>query len=186
MTLGSIIISGLLLYSFREISYGAGFCLLFGSAALARFASGYFISCMDEPPHRSDPASDFTFLMFIARFRESNFRKFVVFSACLTFATYLAAPFFAVFMLRDLQFSYLTYMGLQVCSSFASLVALPLWGRHADLVGNVPSSAAEFLTRGGHSRRLAYFPRPGVPDAGSNLGGVCLERGYSQRRQLHL
>ena len=28
-------------------------------------------------------------------------------------------------------------MGVQVCSSFASLVALPLWGRHADLVGNV-------------------------------------------------
>ena len=137
VTLGSIVISGLVLYSFREISYSAGFGILFGSAALARFASGYFINRMDEPPHRSDPASDFTFLMFIARFRESNFLKFVVFSACLTFATYLAAPFFAVFMLRDLQFSYLTYMGLQVCSSFASLVALPLWGRHADLVGNV-------------------------------------------------
>ena len=28
-------------------------------------------------------------------------------------------------------------MALQVCSSFASLVALPLWGKHADLVGNV-------------------------------------------------
>jgi MFS family permease len=137
VTLGSIIISGSVLYSFGEISYSAGFCLLFGSAALARFASGYFISRMDEPPHRSDPASDFTFLMFIVRFRESNFLKFVVFSACLTFATYLSAPFFAVFMLRDLQFSYLTYMGVQVCSSFASLVALPLWGRHADLVGNV-------------------------------------------------
>ncbi len=137
VTLSSIIISGFVLYSFDEISYSAGFCILFGSAALARFASGYFISRMDEPPHRSDPASDFTFLMFIARFRESNFLKFAVFSACLTFATYLSAPIFAVFMLRDLQFSYLTYMGLQVCSSFASLVALPLWGRHADLVGNV-------------------------------------------------
>ena len=75
MTLASIIISGLVLYSFGEISYSAGFCLLFGSAALARFASGYFISRMDEPPHRSDPASDFTFLMFIARFRQSNFLK---------------------------------------------------------------------------------------------------------------
>jgi MFS family permease len=28
-------------------------------------------------------------------------------------------------------------MALQVCSSLAALVALPLWGRHADLVGNV-------------------------------------------------
>jgi MFS family permease len=40
-------------------------------------------------------------------------------------------------MLRDLQLSYLTYMGLQVGSSLAALIALPLWGRHADLVGNV-------------------------------------------------
>ena len=71
------------------------------------------------------------------RFRESNFLKFVVFSGCLTFATYMAAPFFAVFMLRDLQLSYVTYMALQVCSSLAALIALPLWGRHADLVGNV-------------------------------------------------
>ena len=82
-------------------------------------------------------ASEFTFLMFMRRFRESNFLKFVVFSGCLTFATYMAAPFFAVFMLRDLQLSYVTYMALQVCFSLAALIALPLWGRHADLVGNV-------------------------------------------------
>jgi MFS family permease len=137
VTLGSVIMSGLILYFFGDVSYRAGFCILFSLAALARYASAYFIKQMDEPPHRRDPASDFTFLMFVARFRESNFLKFVVFSACLTFATYLSAPFFTVFMLRDLHLSYLTYMALQVCSSFASLVALPLWGKHADLVGNV-------------------------------------------------
>ena len=82
-------------------------------------------------------SSDFTFVMFVRRFRESNFLKFVVFSGSLTFATYLSAPFFAVFMLRDLQLSYVTYMALQVCASLAGLIALPLWGRHADLVGNV-------------------------------------------------
>ena len=137
VALGSVITSGLILNLFREVSYVAGFLIIFSLAALARYASAYFIKQMDEPPHRRDPASDFTFLMFVARFRESNFLKFVVFCACLTFATYLSAPFFAVFMLRDLQLSYLTYMALQVCSSFASLVALPLWGKHADLVGNV-------------------------------------------------
>ncbi|HZD41752.1 MAG TPA: MFS transporter, partial [Terriglobales bacterium] len=137
VTIASVITSGLILNSFQEISYSAGFFIIFSLAALARYGSAYFIKQMDEPPHRRDPASDFTFLMFVARFKESNFLKFVVFSACLTFATYLSAPFFAVFMLRDLQLSYLMYMALQVCSSFASLVALPLWGRHADLVGNV-------------------------------------------------
>src|SRR6266542_1813259 len=137
VTVGSIVASGLLLNFFQEISYGTGFWIIFSLAAAARFVSAYFISRMDEPPHKKDPASDFTFLMFLRRFRESNFLKFVVFSGCLTFATYLAAPFFAVFMLRDLQLSYLTYMTLQVGSSLASLIALPLWGRHADLVGNV-------------------------------------------------
>lgn len=136
ITLGSIILAGLILNVLQNLS-SAGFFILFGLAALARFTSAYFIGRMGEPPQRRDPAGDFTFLMFVRRFRESNFLKFVLFSACLTFATYLSAPFFTVFMLRDLQFSYLTYMALQVCSSFAALVALPLWGRHADLVGNV-------------------------------------------------
>ena len=137
VTIGSVIASGLLLDWFPPFSDRMGFCILFSAAALARYMSVYFINQMDEPPHRRDPASDFTFFMFIARFKESNFLKFVVFAACLNFASYLAAPFFAVFMLRDLQFSYLTYMALQVCSTLASFVALPLWGRHADLVGNV-------------------------------------------------
>jgi MFS family permease len=137
VTVSSIIASGLLLNFFHEISYGTGFWIIFSLAAAARYVSAYFISRMDEPPHKKDPASDFTFLMFLGRFRESNFFRFVVFTSCLTFSTYLAAPFFAVFMLRDLQLSYLTYMALQVGSSLAALIALPLWGRHADLVGNV-------------------------------------------------
>jgi MFS family permease len=137
VTVASISVSGLMLYSFRELSYGAGFFILFCLAGLARYLSAYFINQMDEPPHRRDPATDFTFVMFLARFRESNFLKFVAFTACLNFAAFLSAPFFAVFMLRDLQFDYLTYMALQVCSSLTSLIALPLWGRNADLVGNV-------------------------------------------------
>lgn len=137
VTVASVVASGLLLNFFHQRYYGAGFWMIFTLAAAARYLSGYFISHMDEPPHRKDPASDFTFVMFLRRFRESNFLRFVVFSGCLTFATYLATPFFAVFMLRDLQLSYITYMALQVCSSLAALVALPLWGKHADLVGNV-------------------------------------------------
>jgi MFS family permease len=137
VTVASIVASGLLLNFFQEASYATAFSMIFSLAAASRYVSAYFISRMDEPPHKKDPASDFTFVMFLRRFRESNFLKFVVFSGCLTFATYLAAPFFAVFMLRDLQLSYLTYMALQVGSALAALIALPLWGKHADLVGNV-------------------------------------------------
>jgi MFS family permease len=133
----SVIFGGLLLYGSRTISTAWGFLALFLTAACARFASGAYIARMIEPPTKRDPASDFTFFMFVSRFRESNFVKFVAFIASLTFSAYLAGPFFAVFMLRDLKLSYLTYMVLQVASSVAALAALPLWGRHADLVGNV-------------------------------------------------
>ena len=57
-------------------------------------------------------------------------------AAC-TFATYLSAPFFAVFMLRDLQLSYVMYMALQVCASAGRAHRVAALGRHADLVGNV-------------------------------------------------
>ncbi|MGH7831880.1 MAG: MFS transporter, partial [Candidatus Binatia bacterium] len=133
----SLVMGGLLLYGTEGISLASGFFILFLIAAVARFISAACITKMVDLPQKNDPASDFTFFMFLARFRESNFVKFVAFVATLTFATFLAAPFFAVFLLRDLGYSYLTYMLLQVSSTVAGLIALPWWGRHADLVGNV-------------------------------------------------
>ena len=137
VNVASMITAGLLLYWTKELFHLLGFFLLFLTAALCRFISAGYIARMSEVPQKRDPASDFTFVMFLARFRESNFVKFVAFVAALTFAAQLASPFFTVFMLRDLQFSYLTYMFIQVVSTAAGLVALPWWGRHADLVGNV-------------------------------------------------
>lgn len=118
-------------------SLNLAFLVIFLIAGAARFASAGYIATMVDLDRRRVPGSDFTLFMFLARFRESNFVKFVAFAASLTFASYLASPFFAVFMLRDLGFSYLTYMSLQVISTVTGLIALPLWGRHADLVGNV-------------------------------------------------
>jgi MFS family permease len=133
---GSMVAAGLLLYWTEAFSPVLGFFIIFAVGALARFVSAVFIARMRDVPQKRDPAADFTFFRFLARFRHSNFVKFVAFAAALTFASYLAAPFFAFFMLRDLQFSYLTYMVLQVISTVAGLIALPLWGRHADAVGN--------------------------------------------------
>ncbi|HEX9443399.1 MAG TPA: MFS transporter, partial [Candidatus Binatia bacterium] len=132
----SMIAAGLLLYWTEAYSPLAGFFIIFAAGALARFVSAGYIARMRDVPQKRDPAVDFTFYRFLARFRHSNYVKFVAFAATLMFASYIAAPFFAVFMLRDLGLSYLNYMVLQVISTVAGLVALPLWGRHADAVGN--------------------------------------------------
>jgi len=137
VNVSSMAAAGLALYWTKELSHVSGFFLIFLVAASCRFVSAGYIAQMSDVHQRRDPASDFTFFDFLAQFRESNFVKFAAYVAGLTFATHLAAPFFVVFMLRDLQFNYLTYMVIQVASIVAGLLALPWWGRHADLVGNV-------------------------------------------------
>ncbi len=113
-----------------------GFFLIFMFAASGRFLSSHYLTQMVDLPSRQTPQSDFTFLMFIRRFRESNFVKFAFYVSSVLFTTFLAAPYFSVYMLRDLQFSYLSYMAIHVSGMTASFLAFPVWGRHADVVGN--------------------------------------------------
>lgn len=127
---------GCLLYFMKKISPALGFFILFFCASLFRFASVYLLGKMTDLPLIRTPGSDFTFLMFLRRFRESNFVKFILFVSSITFATHLAGPYFSVYMLRDLRFDYLHYMAVHLSAVISGLVAFPIWGRHADLVGN--------------------------------------------------
>ena len=127
---------GLLLFTTKASHAAMGFCLLFLVAALCRGISAALLSRMADLPMHHTPEDEFTFLMFVRRFRESNFVRFVVYVASITFATFLAAPYFSVYMLRDLHWNYLMYMAVHLAGVLASLVAFPIWGRHADVVGN--------------------------------------------------
>ncbi|MFA5159865.1 MAG: MFS transporter [Candidatus Omnitrophota bacterium] len=77
--------------------------------------------------------------------------KFVFYVASIMFATNLAAPFFTVYMLRDLHFNYLLFMIIRFASVVAGLISFPIWGKHADAVGN-----AKVLT-------LTSFLIPAIP-----------------------
>lgn len=134
--MATTVLAGILLNSFKAVSAAIGFAILFATTAGARFVSSKFMSQMQDVPEQKDPADRFTFLMFLRRFRQSNFVKFVFYVASITFATTLAAPYFSVYMLKDLQFSYLTYMFIHMGAVMASLVSFPIWGKHADRIGN--------------------------------------------------
>jgi MFS family permease len=127
---------GSLLYLLKFVSQGFGFLVLFAAAVLFRFISFYFVHKMSDVPVHSEPGSDFTFWMFIRRFRESNFVKFILYASSITFAIQLAAPYFSVHMLKNLHFNYLSYMAVNLASVVAGIVAYPLWGRNADIIGN--------------------------------------------------
>lgn len=120
----------------RKFDAASGFLIIFLAAGVARMASLAYMSRMTELPHQAGQETEFTFWMFLRRFKESNFVKFVFFVSGITFATNICSPYFSVHMLRDLQFNYLGYMAVSLASVIMGLVSFPMWGRHADSVGN--------------------------------------------------
>ena len=129
-------IAGALLSFTKKTHPQGGFFLVFFAAACLRFISSWLLSKMTDIPVHSSREADFTFLMFIRRFKESNFVKYVLYVSSVMLAAYLAGPYFSVYMLRDLHFSYLAYASVQLAAVITCLLSLPAWGKHADVVGN--------------------------------------------------
>ncbi len=127
---------GMLLYLLHYMSQMAGFVAIFAGVVITRFISFYLMSRMTDLPHEKNHAAPFSFGAFTERLRVSNFAKFVYFVTTMTFATQFAAPYFSVYMLKNLHFDYLSYTAVQLASVITGLVAFPLWGRNADIVGN--------------------------------------------------
>jgi MFS family permease len=128
---------GTLLHFLHTLSQAMGFVAIFACVVLTRFISFSLMARMiDLPLKRNGAGVPFTFGGFRERLRVSNFAKFVYFVTTMTFSTQLAGPYFSVYMLKDLQFDYLSYTAVQLASVLSSLVAFPIWGRNADIVGN--------------------------------------------------
>jgi MFS family permease len=60
---------------------------------------------------------------------------FVIYMCLLNFAIYLSAPFFTPYMLKDLQFDYMTLTLVQATSIITKLLVMPVWGRLIDQFG---------------------------------------------------
>ena len=110
-----------------------GFTLVFALALLARLYSALQLARMHEP---ALPAAFAAVPELKLSWTDSPFVRFTLFFAAMQCAAAIAAPFFSVYMLRDLHFSYLHYMvslGLAVLAQFGTL---RLWGRLGDIFGN--------------------------------------------------
>ncbi len=114
-----------------------GFFVVFLVAGLARLISGYLMTLIYEPPLRIKEEHYFSFWDFLKRAPEGNFGRYVAFVAAIHLAALMSGPFFAVFMLRELKFSYLTYSMLVTVAQTVAILSGPLWGRYADKVGNL-------------------------------------------------
>ncbi len=134
---GASLFAGTFLHLFHPANPFAGFTILFVLAFLFRLGSGISLLKMKEFAAKFSEEYQFTFWMFIRRIRESNFVKFGLFVSLVTFGANIAGPFFSVFMLKDLGFNYLIYVIINVTAMITLFTSMRLWGRHADIVGNL-------------------------------------------------
>lgn len=131
-----IVGGGLILNKFSSIGLFWSFGILFVSAMVFRLISWYFLLNMYEPKYEPRANAYFSFTDFIKRLSKSNFGQFVLYVCCLNFAVYIATPFFALYVLRDLNWTYMQYMIYLGASVLVAYITMTAWGEYSDRFGN--------------------------------------------------
>jgi MFS family permease len=128
---------GFVLDYFKQTYVFAGFIILFSFAFIGRIYSAYLLTKQYEPYFKPDKEFYFTFRQFVKKLPYSNYGKFVMFYSLFSFAVAIASPFFAVYMLKDLQFSYVWFMIVILSETIIKLLFMPLWGKFSDKYGQI-------------------------------------------------
>jgi MFS family permease len=137
----SFIIGGFLLTFMDEKGLTAyGFVLLFLVAMLGRGISTFLLAKMHDD-HAQPTMGERHSLMqsmkhLYSLWDDRDFRRFSIFMAGMSCFVSLSGPFFAVYMLRDLGFSYTEFTLSTASSILAQFLMLPFWGRMCDQKGN--------------------------------------------------
>lgn len=128
---------GLLLHlSERWSAAWSGFALVFLLAAAARAMSAFFIGRMTDvasPRQTIQPAG---FIDLLAHRSSRDFKRFLCFSGLMHAATLLAGPYFVVYLLHDLQLSYVEYGTWLAAQMVGQFISLKSWGRLGDRCGH--------------------------------------------------
>jgi MFS family permease len=109
--------------------------MFIASAAIGFFGVWLLSITPDQPMPPAVQCTPMRVLL-AAPFRDSNFRRLMMFLASWNFAANLAAPFFAVYMLKTIGYSMTTIIVLTTASQLSNLAALGLWGNLIDRFSN--------------------------------------------------
>jgi len=136
-TFASLVTAGTLLHLLNQRGMTTGgYITLFTVAAMARTVSWYHLSKMHDPPGHVAAMEIPLDRGWWRRLRHSPFVRFSAFFALMQFAVAIASPFFTVYMLRDLHFTYLQFMANTATTVLFQFLTLARWGRISDAFGN--------------------------------------------------
>ena len=77
-----------------------------------------------------------SFLTFARHLNKSTFGKFIIFISLFKFAVFIASPFFALYMLKVLHFSYFQFTVITLSSVFFSIIGMKIFGYYNDKTGS--------------------------------------------------
>ncbi len=112
-----------------------GFVVIFLGAAAARIGA---IRCQSKvaaltASHPIEAPEGFRHFLTCTT---PDFRRFLLFSGLVHWAVLISGPFFVIYLLRDLHWTYLHYAGWMAASILGQFTTLKPWGQFGDRYGN--------------------------------------------------
>ena len=133
----TLLIAGYILESFAgdvKTQY-IGFSIIFTLALLSRIVSFMFLCAKYEPQYVHFEDNKTGFIDFLKNAGSRNYGMFIIFLCLMNFSIFIAAPFFAGYMLYDLKLSYTEYTILIAAAVIAKNLSLPVLGKMVDRYG---------------------------------------------------
>ncbi|MCC6201608.1 MAG: MFS transporter [Gammaproteobacteria bacterium] len=137
----AFLLGGLLLNIVDDVAAAdLGFAVLFLVALGGRTRATHLLQAMHDPmshaPVETERTLRHTLRLVLAALRHRAFRDYTIFIAAMQGMVALSVPFFSVYMLRDLHFSYFDYTVVLATSILVQFLTLRGWGRISDRLGN--------------------------------------------------
>ncbi|MCX6013885.1 MAG: MFS transporter [Chloroflexi bacterium] len=117
-----------------------GFYVIFGGAILFKLASMYFVNKIYDPPlpvlSRTNRAEN-KIQVIIKNINPSTISRFMIYVPLINLAMFMSRSFISVHILRDLDFSYWSYIIIIATFTVSYQIFLLYWGNILDRSGNV-------------------------------------------------
>ena len=161
LSLRTIISTGIYLGCFYMMGYMLdhfqggifnGFTFIFLFAFLGSLVSLVLYMVIKVPvPVGESAQADLGLFGFIREVKQNDLGIFIVFTTLLIFSASICGTFFSVYMLRDLQFTYLTFTLVISTEFVARIISSQFWGKLVDSKGAIKAL------------RIASFMVPVIP-----------------------
>ncbi len=113
-----------------------GFAAIFIIAGILHFIRIFYFKKHYEPKFEALPEHYFSLISFIKRAPYTNFGRFVILTSLISFAVNISGPYYNLYIFRDLKFSYLQFLILNIVLSLSSFFTFTLWGKIIDKFGS--------------------------------------------------